>query len=192
MLKRYSGIMSTLAIVVALILVVGGVIIAVTTSSFWVLIYFAVSAALFYFLLQSQALLMEATADNADALAEVQQMLRALDSRIDATPSEQVAAPPEAQHAIYVDSAKTTSKPAQTAATASTSDSANSQHSVPTLKTPSAYGDINRQTDANRLPNDGKLATKIPTTDGRIKCSQCGHVQPAGQIKCFSCGAKFN
>lgn len=162
MLRTYSSTMSTLAAVVALVLGVGGIILAILSSSFLVLIYFAIFAALFYLMLRSLSLLMEATADNADALAEIKKTLHTLSaaSAADPAPGTDTATAPASQSA-----------PVDTSPTAE-------------IPNPQFQG-------AKKLPNAGTVASKIPTTDGRIRCSKCGYIQPAGQIRCYECGAQF-
>lgn len=215
MLRNYSSMMSTLAMVVALILGIGGVILAIVMSSFATLIYFAVSAGLFYLILRSLSLLMEATADNGDALAEIRKTLHALSAAPAVTPSQPAAAPQQPHQVISHQPAAKTAPAATPAVKGDSAVAPNPQpvpdDNSPATKIPIRDGRIKcsrcgREQPANRgkcfdcgaefqnvkkLPNTGSFAAKIPTADGRIRCSKCGHVQPAGQIQCYECGAQF-
>ena len=90
MLKKYSGIISVLAVVVAVILVIGGIAAAINLESFLPVLYFGIGAAIYYIFMHSYALLLETTANNEDALAAIRQFLQKLDTQ---APTKRSATP---------------------------------------------------------------------------------------------------
>lgn len=121
MLKKYSGIISVLAVVVAVILVIGGIAAAINLESFLPVLYFGIGAAIYYIFMHSYALLLETTANNEDALAAIRQFLQKLDTQAptkrSATPyvsiaTSHVTTPAQSQHPA----AKAPDKPAESAA----------------------------------------------------------------------------
>lgn len=87
MLRKYSGIISVLAIVVTALLAIVGIVTAVTLESFLTFLYFVIAAAVYYLFMHSYALLLEITANNEDALASIRQSLQKSDAKAPARQS---------------------------------------------------------------------------------------------------------
>lgn len=64
MLRKYSGIISIIAIVVAVLLVIGGIATAITIESFLPVLYYGIGAAIFYLFMHSYAIMLETTANS--------------------------------------------------------------------------------------------------------------------------------
>lgn len=76
MLKKYSGIIASLSVIIPLISVIAGIALAITLESFMMFVYFAVAAALSYIFMASYSELMDVTADNQILLEKIEKYLK--------------------------------------------------------------------------------------------------------------------
>lgn len=147
MLRKYSGIISTLAIVVAALLVIGGIITAIALESFLSILCFAIGAALYYLFMHSYALLLETTANNEDALAAIRQSLQKTD-----TPAQQAST--------------------QRVSVAASPITVGTQNSQAGKKTPDAPADTVKVTVTNDRIICPKCGREQPAS--RRRCFDCG------------------
>lgn len=76
MLKKYSGIIASLSVIIPLISVIAGIALAITLESFMMFVYFAVAAALSYIFMASYSELLDVTADNQILLEKIEKYLK--------------------------------------------------------------------------------------------------------------------
>lgn len=76
MLKKYSGIISSLSVIIPLISVIAGIALAIMLESFMMFVYFAVAAALAYIFMASYSELLDVTADNQILLEQIEKDLK--------------------------------------------------------------------------------------------------------------------
>ena len=82
MLKKYSGIISSLSVIIPLVSVIAGIALAIMLESFMMFVYFAVAAALAYIFMASYSELLDVTADNQMLLEQIEKELKEEQERI--------------------------------------------------------------------------------------------------------------
>lgn len=194
MLKKYSGIISIIAVVGAVLLAIGGIATAIILKSFLPVLYVGICTVAFYLFMHSYALLLETTAKNEQTLDSIKQSMQKL---------EELVASKQPTSWVRVDAAKAVGVAQSRMSTTKATDTPTSS-TVPAVtndrivcpkcgreQPASRRRCFDCGTEFTKEKIDEEEVGKSSRKD-KITCPQCGTVQRSNRKVCLNCGKQLD